>query len=115
MSLAADEDAGAVPPIFVPAPAEAHPAWSDDVACASTPDGLSFAQWFDDHYIDEERLFAFASAVPLSRVYGVIDEAQRRMVLWDRLAQMLQERVRAQTPSGRAARRWGTQPAAANV
>jgi ParB-like chromosome segregation protein Spo0J len=112
LSLAAEEEATAEPPVLVvPAATEERPAWLEDSACSSTEEGQSFAQWFDDHHIDEAQLHALADAVPISRVYGVIDEARRRMALWDQFAQTLQQRVHSRTPSGRVAERWGSQPA----
>jgi ParB-like chromosome segregation protein Spo0J len=109
MSLVADEAEAAAPPIVVPLAVEEHAAWTEDTACVATEEGLDFAQWFDEHHLDAQQLLALAEAVPIGRAYGVIDEARRRMALWDQFAQSVQHRIHARTPSGRAADRWGTQ------
>jgi ParB-like chromosome segregation protein Spo0J len=71
----------------------AAPTLATDSACSSTPEGLDFAQWFDDHALDERQLAVMASSVPISRAYGVIDEARRRMALWSTFADVLETRV----------------------
>lgn len=76
-----------------PAPAGGQ-AWSGDTACGSTDAGREFAQWFDEHRLDEAVIAAMADAVPLSRVYGVIDESRRRMAFWESFAKALQGRAR---------------------
>jgi ParB-like chromosome segregation protein Spo0J len=67
--------------------------WTEDSACASTEEGRTFAQWFDEHAIDDDLLSALTTAVPLSRVYGVIDEARHRAEFWESFAKSLQGRV----------------------
>ena len=70
-----------------------HPVWTEDSACSSTPEGRSFAGWFDGHDVDDGLLSTMPEAVPLSRVYDVIDEARRRVVFWDTFAKTLQDRI----------------------
>lgn len=70
-----------------------EPQWSADSACASTSESLEFAQWFDEHHLDSDLVRTMADAIPLSRVYGVIDEARRRAGIWETFAKTLQGRV----------------------
>jgi hypothetical protein len=67
--------------------------WSSDSACQSTPEGAAFAGWFDATRVEESALFEHLAAVPISRVYGVIDEAHRRAQFWASFADRLGRRV----------------------
>ena len=67
--------------------------WSEDSACSSTQDGRDFAEWFDQHRLDDDVLLAMAQAVPISRLYDVIDETRRRKDFWEAFAKELQNRV----------------------
>jgi ParB-like chromosome segregation protein Spo0J len=68
--------------------------WSRDSACASTPEGSRFAAWFDRHVVNDEDLWRFPGAVPVSRSYEVIDEAHRRARFWAAFGARLEQRVR---------------------
>jgi ParB-like chromosome segregation protein Spo0J len=67
--------------------------WRVDIACSSTDEGLAFAEWFDRHLVDDTVIAPMTGAVPLSRVYDVIDEARRRAGFWDAFAKELHTRV----------------------
>jgi hypothetical protein len=69
------------------------PVLQDDSACGSTEDGRNFAAWFDAHRLDELEAVAHVGAVPLSRLYTVVDEAERRAQLWSTFAQLLRNRL----------------------
>jgi hypothetical protein len=81
------------PPEGRPISGETSSVWTKDSACASTPAGRCFAEWFDEHRLDEHVLAAMADSVPISRLYDVIDEARRRKDLWEFFAKQLQARV----------------------
>jgi predicted transcriptional regulator len=68
--------------------------WSADTACASTRDGQAFASWFDAHSVQDVQSITYASGVPLSRIYEVIDESRRRSEFWTAFAATLSDRVR---------------------
>jgi ParB-like chromosome segregation protein Spo0J len=90
-------------PVMVSTPPtrEGHCArWLEDSACSSTPEGRTFAQWFEDHRVDDESLYAMADAVPLSRIYEIIDDAQRRVTFWSSFADALQCRVSKRSATG---------------
>lgn len=90
-------------PVMVPSlPRRAdHSArWLEDSACSSTPEGRTFAQWLEDHRVDDGSLYAMADAVPLSRIYEVIDEAHRRATFWSAFAAALQCRVSNRSATG---------------
>ncbi len=67
--------------------------FSSDTACASTEPGRAFAEWFDALAVDRTALASHAQAVPLSRIYEVIDEAERRSSAWRLFAELLRARV----------------------
>ena len=67
--------------------------WSHDSALASTPEGRRFAAWFDDHDVDDTALWEQSPAVPMSRLYEVIDEARRRSRFWAEFAARVEMRV----------------------
>jgi hypothetical protein len=68
--------------------------WTVDTACSSTRDGQAFASWFDAHSVQDVQPITYASGVPLSRVYDVIDESRRRSEFWAAFAAKLRDRVR---------------------
>jgi AraC family transcriptional regulator len=74
-------------------PAAGGSNWTEDSACSSTPGGREFAQWFDEHHLDEGLMSTMAGAVPVNRLYNAIDEANRRKRFWDTFAKALQGRV----------------------
>jgi hypothetical protein len=85
------------PPSVVGGPAPApgkRASWSADTACSSTPDGQAFASWFDAHSVQDVQCITYASWVPLSRIYEVIDESRRRSEFWAAFAATLGDRVR---------------------
>jgi hypothetical protein len=65
----------------------------EDSACGSTADGLAFAAWFDRLATDDVECAPHVANVPLSRIYGVIDEATRRSAVWASFADQLSARV----------------------
>jgi ParB-like chromosome segregation protein Spo0J len=69
------------------------PPWSRDSAFESTSAGAAFAAWFDATQVDETALFEQPAAVPVSRIYGVIDEAHRRAQFWATFADQLARRI----------------------
>ena len=66
---------------------------TEDSACNSTEAGRAFARWFDSLAVDHSDLSANVKAVPLNRVYIIIDEAERRAELWKLFADQLRARV----------------------
>lgn len=76
--------------------------WQDDSACSSTSDGAAFAAWFEQHSLDGYGWREFVHAVPLSRVYEIVDEARRRSTEWTGFAQALEARVDRTTRIQRA-------------
>jgi ParB-like chromosome segregation protein Spo0J len=69
-----------------------HGPFTGDVALMSTPNGTTFATWFD--CTDQSRDWrTHLLAVPLSRVYEVADEARRRARDWIEFAEALEGRV----------------------
>jgi hypothetical protein len=63
-----------------------------DAAFTSTETGRSFVEWFAGTAVDGEWT-AHVEAVPLSRVYEVVDEARRRAAEWTEFAASLSARV----------------------
>jgi hypothetical protein len=76
------------PSVATPAPAEV----ACDPAFTSTPEGSAFATWFVQTSVDDTYQHLVA-AVPLSRVYGIADEARRRSRVWSSFAEELESRV----------------------
>jgi hypothetical protein len=66
---------------------------SEDSACRSTEAGRAFAGWFDSLDVDEASIARYADVVPLSRVYAVVDEAERRARAWKSFADILRDRT----------------------
>ena len=68
--------------------------WVSDSACRSTPEGLAFATWFDKcRPPDCRERHQYVDAVPLSRIYEVIDELARREQVWHQFVRELKARV----------------------
>ena len=82
-------------PIVLAAHRAAVPAphWADDSACSSTEAGRDFAAWFDGLQLEADVVQSMVDAIPLSRIYGVIDEARRRATLWEGFANAVQSRA----------------------
>jgi ParB-like chromosome segregation protein Spo0J len=68
------------------------PGWQTDRALVSCDGGDDFLEWFERTTIDELDCRRHLDKVPLSRVYGVADEARRRAELWTRFARSLEAR-----------------------
>lgn len=68
--------------------------WADDSACASTDEANGFARWFDANRVRVEECETHVNAVPLSRTYTAIAEAQARARAWLTFAAALENRVR---------------------
>jgi hypothetical protein len=62
-----------------------------DAAILSSPRGDEFAEWFANTKISSEWQ-AFATSLPLSRVYVIADEALRRAREWEEFARTLHSR-----------------------
>lgn len=98
MTLAAErEDVAASRPMATAAEPSGYSPDSASASCGET----DFGAWFGTHDLDEALVASLAEAVPLSRAYGVIDEALRRVAEWERFAKILEQRSNAQTPRGR--------------
>jgi hypothetical protein len=69
-----------------------HDEWKADASLLATDEGRSFVKWFRASNVDVEWKDHLA-AVPLSRVYEVVDEARRRSEQWREFATVLQQRV----------------------
>jgi ParB-like chromosome segregation protein Spo0J len=65
-----------------------------DLAFASTETGLAFAAWFERGE-DVVEWRNHIEAIPLSRLYEVVDQARKRSVEWARFADELARRVRS--------------------
>ncbi|HEY6533388.1 MAG TPA: ParB/RepB/Spo0J family partition protein [Acidimicrobiales bacterium] len=65
---------------------------STDAAFTSTDEGRSFVDWFEGNAIDDDWT-ELLTAVPLSRVYEVADEARRRAASWTEFASALSSRA----------------------
>jgi hypothetical protein len=83
----------------VPQPTEQEPqreepavSWREDVAMTSCDAGEEFLAWFERTQVTETDL-ARVSAVPLSRVYELADEARRRSAIWHQLGRALESRT----------------------
>ena len=61
----------------------------------SHEDGAEFAKWFTRTAVTES-CCGFVSAVPLSRIYEICDEARRRSKLWENFAMALASRANGQ-------------------
>jgi hypothetical protein len=68
-------------------------AWRADTALASVSRSAEFASWFDRGGITDKQWERFLSAIPVNRLYQVIDEVERRAACWGRFAAALNERA----------------------
>ncbi len=68
-------------------------AWIRDPALVASADGGAFAGWFANTNVDEE-WHRYVWAIPLGRVYEVVDEARRRAATWTAFASLLESRTR---------------------
>jgi len=68
-------------------------AWIRDPALLASADGGAFAGWFANTNVDEE-WHRYVWAIPLGRVYEVVDEARRRAATWTAFASLLESRTR---------------------
>jgi hypothetical protein len=102
-SMAAEQQLMRPPlPLSLGGPHQDHcpSAWIQDTACSSTPCGRGFAEWFDEHRLERDDLQPMAEAVPVSRLYDVIDEACRRRAFWEAFSNELQSRVLRTSSAG---------------
>ena len=76
------------------------------MAFTSREDGALAASFFERTDVSEADIESHATAVPLSKVYEVVDEARRRVLFWSNLAARLEARAQRR-------RRRPVQPAAA--
>jgi ParB-like chromosome segregation protein Spo0J len=86
-------NAGPVRPACPPEP-DAACRLSGDAAFSSTSAGLQFSDWFDRVIVNRDDVAAFVDAIPLSRIYEVVDEARRRAAVWESFAVQLEKRAR---------------------
>jgi hypothetical protein len=66
--------------------------WQLDSALSSRADALEFAKWFEASAVGEE-CRGHAEAVPVNRIYEVVDEARRRARRWEEFARNLEQRI----------------------
>jgi hypothetical protein len=66
--------------------------WGEDPAFSSRAHGDQFAAWFEESTVGDEWRHYF-DVVPVSRIYEIADEAQRRAACWSEFAQTLEARV----------------------
>jgi len=74
---------------------DAGGSWRPDSALAATGAGAAFATWFESHNVENCHWAAHIDHIPLSRIYEIIDEIERRRAVWGALAQELSRRTRA--------------------
>ncbi len=67
--------------------------WDRDAALLTCGDGGDFARWFTRNRVDGE-WHQYVPAVPVGRIYDVVDEARRRAAAWTAFASMLEGRLR---------------------
>jgi ParB-like chromosome segregation protein Spo0J len=65
-----------------------------DLAFTHSAAAQTFASWFDEHGVTISDWQTVIDDVPLSRLYGVVDEARRRARVWEQLAACAEDRVR---------------------
>jgi ParB-like chromosome segregation protein Spo0J len=80
------------PDVSTPEPARPV-SFAEDNAIAGTDQSQAFAAWFDARRIEPQEWACHVDAVPLSRVYAVVDEARRVADDWARFAAALEARV----------------------
>ena len=66
--------------------------WSGDAALTATTSAYRFTQWFERTAVSDAE--AHTAAVPLSRIYAVVDECRRRARQWEGFAAALEQRAR---------------------
>lgn len=68
--------------------------WRTDPALTADAVSAEFASWFDRGNVTDREWERYIAAIPVNRLYQVIDEVQRRADSWSRFGQILNERVR---------------------
>jgi DNA-binding CsgD family transcriptional regulator len=66
-----------------------------DAALTASEDGATFVAWFAQTNISDDDVCKHLFAIPLSRVYEIADEAQRRAKVWTAFARKLEARTRS--------------------
>jgi ParB-like chromosome segregation protein Spo0J len=66
--------------------------WDDDALRSSKDSDI--VAWLARTAVDEEHITRFAESVPISRVYVIADECQRRARAWQAMARVLEQRAR---------------------
>jgi hypothetical protein len=66
-----------------------------DAALTASEDGASFVDWFAQTDISDDDVCRHLLAIPVSRVYEIADEAQRRARVWTAFARKLEARTRS--------------------
>lgn len=67
--------------------------WVADPAITGSEAGTDFANWFTSNQVGDE-WHNFIWAIPLGRLYDVVDEARRRAMIWTSFASVLESRTR---------------------
>ena len=66
-----------------------------DSALTASEDGAAFVAWLAQTNISDDDVCKYLLAIPLSRVYEIADEAQRRAKVWTEFARKLEARTRS--------------------
>jgi hypothetical protein len=66
-----------------------------DAALTASEDGATFVAWLAQTNISDDDVCRHLFAIPLSRVYEIADEAQRRAKVWTAFARKLEARTRS--------------------
>jgi ParB-like chromosome segregation protein Spo0J len=66
-----------------------------DAALTASEDGATFVAWLAQTNISDDDVCRHLSTIPLSRVYEIADEAQRRANAWTAFARKLEARTRS--------------------
>jgi hypothetical protein len=66
-----------------------------DAALTASEDGATFVAWLAQTNISDDDVCRHLSTIPLSRVYEIADEAQRRANAWTAFARRLEARTRS--------------------
>jgi ParB-like chromosome segregation protein Spo0J len=69
------------------------PSVANDQVFATSPEGNAFTKWLLSNTIEPSDWHGFVSSIPQSRLYAVIDEANRRADEWTEFAQALSSRI----------------------
>jgi hypothetical protein len=67
--------------------------WTSDPALLACGDGGEFARWFDSNNVDDQ-WHHYVWAVPVGRIYDIVDESRRRAASWTAFASLLESRTR---------------------